>query len=210
MDNNDNTKLDEAVSSPDTKDEMILNGYIFKGRADFERALKEYDTIEKLKPGINPESLDNIKKVYLKLTSKNYFSTPIGISFLHEMQSYLEENGVEVPLVPVPKVRAAAENNSIDFSHQEEEIQSLYNELNKEKSIRNKFLIAIVALAFTVIAMIFMVMTNDNLGYYKAEEKVLNKYSSWEEELNKKEKELKDIAEELGIKLEESGGALEE
>ncbi len=174
---------------------MELDGYAFKSRSDFERALKERDTIEKIKAGINPENLDSIKSMYIRLTSKNYFSTPIGIGFLRDMQKYLIENGEDTALIPVPKSKVLKEKSDevTDSSY----LDSLLAENNKIRRIKSKLIIAVVALTFTVVAMIFMVMTNDNLGYYKAEEKVLDKYSAWEEELKSREKALDEREDEL-------------
>ena len=41
-----------------------------------------------------------------------------------------------------------------------------------------------------VIGMFFIIVTNDNLGYFDAEEKVLDKYSAWQERLETWEEEL--------------------
>ena len=57
-----------------------------------------------------------------------------------------------------------------------------------------------IALIVIIIGMFWIVITSDNLGYFNAEDKVLNKYSSWEEELNAREAAIRQREEELGIK----------
>lgn len=183
-------------------EKYIVNGYRFVSRTDYERAAKEYENIMGLRDKLNANDIQGLKMVYNKLVSKNYFRTPVGFGFLHELKEYIESSegsGEELPEVPVPKLEAKKTVSLLD----DPQYVKLREEHDRLLVIKNRMIIAIVSLAVIVIGMFFIAITNDNAGYFRAEEKVLDKYSSWEEELNQREKEIRDREEALGI--DESG-----
>lgn len=168
----------------------IVDGYLFVSKADYERALKEKNNIDSLLKKINPEDTEDMRRLYLKLVSKNYFITPVGIGFLHELRVFLSEGNdeTELPNVPVPKLGHLDKARSTHTF--DEQYSRLKRENEKLSDIKNKLVISVVALVCIVIGMFFILITNDNVGYFNAEEKVLNKYSAWEERLEAWEEEL--------------------
>ena len=50
--------------------------------------------------------------------------------------------------------------------------------------------IAVIAMLITIIGILFILITNENSGFFRAEEKLVNKYSAWEERLYNWEQEL--------------------
>lgn len=178
--------------------EQILGDYFFKGKSDFLRATKEQETIEKLRENIAGSNKEETLQLYNKMISKNYFSTPIGYAFLKEIRDglvsfYGEEN---VPKIPVPRAKVAKNKNMIS----KEEYDSLKEDYEKQKSVKTKLIIVIIALVVLVFGMILIALTNNNVGYFRTEEKVLDKYSAWEEDLKEREQIIRDKEEELGIK----------
>ncbi|MGN0435730.1 MAG: hypothetical protein ACI4D8_03770 [Wujia sp.] len=169
-----------------------VDGYLFVSKTDYERALKEKNNIESLKKKINPEDMDEMRRLYLKLVSKNYFITPVGIGFLYELRTYLADSFSEgeLPCIPVPKLGYTNKSKNTQIS--DERFSKLKKDYDKLSDIRTKLVIAVVALAVTIVGMFFIIVTNDNVGYFNAEEKVLNKYSAWEERLEAWEQELND------------------
>ena len=73
--------------------------------------------------------------------------------------------------------------------------------------LRIRLTIAVVALAVAVIGMIFIAVTNKNVGYFHAEQKVQDKYAYWEEQLDAREKELQEWEEELSEQAEKNNDA---
>ena len=63
-------------------------------------------------------------------------------------------------------------------------------EVERLNLIRIRLTIAVAALIVVVLGMIFIAMTNKNVGYFQAEQKVQDKYAYWEEQLDAREKEL--------------------
>ena len=168
----------------------VIDGYLFNSAADYERAKKEYTNILKIKKKINPDNIDEMYNLYLKLVGKKIFVTPVGLGFLHEMREYLAEKRGEEELPPI----SVPEEKVVKLSGNDGIYRDKYNKMCDERdkllNTKKKLSIAVTALVFLVIGMIFIVVTNDNLGYFNAEEKVLDKYATWQEQLENWEKEL--------------------
>lgn len=176
--------------------ENCLDGYIFSDENMFKRAQKEKQMIEKLKESLKPDDTESMYQVYNRLADKPCFITPVGLGFLHEMREYLVDTMGDgnVQPVPVPKQYIVKKQPSDISTRKEEKLQ---NENNALKAIKSKLVIAVVALCVIVIGMIFIVVSNDNLGYFNAEEKVLDKYSAWQERLETWEEQLNEREEML-------------
>lgn len=185
------------MSESERAENNFLEGYAFGDSGEFERARKEKDIIDKLKEGIDFNSQEEVYQVYNKLSERKYFSTAIGIQFLRDMRTYLvgELGEAQVPPVPVSAsastLKDSIEQNrralSAEISKQNEKLK---DENGRLHMLKNRLIIAIAALSVIIIGMIFIIITNENLGYFKAEEKVLNKYSAWQERLESWEDEL--------------------
>lgn len=174
----------------DADNNYVVDGYLFKNSEDAERAKQEYDKVQNLKNKIDIDNIEKLRSLYIRLAEKNYFRTPIGIGFLHELRDYLVENGVdqEIISVPVPDITVIKQNGADTLY--KEKCDKLITVNDKLVITNRKLMISVVALAVAVIGMFFMIATNDNLGYFNAEEKVLDKYSSWQERLQSWEEEL--------------------
>ncbi len=169
------------------EEKLIVDGFIFKSKREYEKAKKEYETIQELKKNIDINNQDNVIEIYNRLISKKFFQTPVGFSFLHEMREFLKDGSDNVsvpyiPVIPMKIVRTEAEQKS--------QYVELQNEYNRQRVIKNRLILAIVSMTIVIAGMIFIVATNKNLGYFNAEEKVLDKYSAWEERLKSWEEQL--------------------
>ncbi len=186
-----------------------VSGYVFQSPLDAKRALKEHEYITKLKRSINPENLEEMYRMYIKLTEKGYFVTPIGFAFLHELREYLSKQGYQLDDQPIPVL-----SSSKAGGEDEARLRRMYEVLllkqeqseetiSKLSSLRIRLIVAVIALAIVVVGMIFIVASSDNLGYINAEQKVLDKYAHWEEELDAREQELLEWEEELKNQAEQ-------
>ena len=204
--------MDDIKKANPTEEEeeiRIVAGYRFSRRSDATKARKEIENIAKIKDRIDDGNISDMTKLYNGLIKKRYFTTPVGLSFLHEMRAYIMEKnpGVELDYVPVPKLseKKVRPEETTQYVFLKEDRDRLSEECEAMKKKRPKMIIVIVALIVLVIGMFFIVITNDNLGYVNAENKVLNKYSAWEEELKARERELADWEAQLIEKEEKDG-----
>lgn len=189
-------------------DEHIVEGYYFEDIREANKAKKEYFNICKLKGTISFDDLQGMKKLYLKLSSKNYFSTPIGYAFLQEMREYLVEktNDESLPLISVERTNVVKVPEVINEKHPEissEKYKKLRSEYSKLKRTKKVLQIAVISLAIIIAGMFYIMATNKNIGYFNTEEKILNKYAAWEERLESWEDELGQREYELDLREQE-------
>ncbi len=172
------------------KGNNIVDGYIFKNMQEAERAKKELESINKIKAEIDINNGDKMEQLYKKLVDKRCYVTPVGINFLHEMREYIINELCIYDIPPVPASFIVKKNTPDTVAS--DKYDKIKNELENEISIRKKLTIFLVAFAVIIIGMFFIIVTNDNLGYFNAEEKVLDKYSAWQERLEMWEQELEE------------------
>ncbi len=172
-------------------DKQIIDGYSFVSSRDVKLAIKEKNAIEKIKDSINIQNTESVYETYNKLVLKNYFVTPVGMSFLHEMRDYLKQFYEETELKPIVVVdRRPKVEDDFKLELNYKQLEKLKQENARLNSIKQKLVIAVVSMFIIIMGMLFIVVTNENLGYFNAEEKVLNKYASWQERLENWEEEL--------------------
>ena len=197
--------MDEKTeTSTSTNDITVVGGYRFDSRADAAKARKELEYISRIKDRLDSGNAAQMQNIYGKLVERKYFTTPVGLNFMHEMRAYIRALApdAEVPFVPVPGRKAASAK--VTESPQYVMLSANYDKTKEEnveiKNKSSKMTIVILALIAIIVGMFWIVITSDNLGYFNAEDKVLNKYSAWEEELNARKAAIKQREEELGIK----------
>ena len=168
-------------------DKLVVDGFIFRSKREFEKAKKEYETINELKQKIDMNDQENVIGLYNKLVSKRYFQTPVGFSFLYELRAFLKEDNDNVSVAYIPVVSSGGVKSRSEQNRQYMELQKRYD---KQTMTKNRLILAIVSMIIVIVGMIFIMATNKNVGYFSAEEKILDKYSAWEEPLQKWEEEL--------------------
>lgn len=181
----------------------VIDGFVFQSAKDTELAKREYETLRKVREKVDINNLDNALKLYEKMVAKKYFETPVGLSFLHEMRDFLVSNMPKADISPVyvPRLRQEGDKNPLINLNYEK----LKADNEKLQSQKKKMSIAIVSLVIIIVGMFFIVVTNDNIGYFNTEEKILNKYSAWEERLQNWEDELIQREDELDKREAELG-----
>ena len=186
------------LSRRNVMDKMIVDGYEFSSGRDAKLAIKEKSIIEKIKSGIDINDTKNVYDTYNKLVSKNYFVTPVGLTFLTEMRDYLTQfySVDELKNINVPSRTVQNEDEKLVL-HSNNQIHKLELENTRLSKLVKVLTVAVIAMVILIIGMFFIVITNENLGYFNAEEKILNKYSAWQERLEGWEQELIEREEQL-------------
>lgn len=173
-----------------------VQGYVFQSPAEAKRAMQELEYIDKIKAGLSPEDIESMRKLYIKLTAKGYFITPVGISFLHDMRNYLEEQGIDLSSHPIPvlsRTRASGEDDGRKdrrFDEMEKHYEKAQKVIDDLQKTRIRLTVAVIALVVVVVGMLIIAISNENVGYFRTEQKVVDKYAAWEEELSRKEQQL--------------------
>lgn len=181
--------------------DYVVDGYYFRTK---ETALEAQNELNAIKYVSMKTDLKDPKQVYLlynKLLEKELFKTIVGIGYLKKLQDFLYVSD-EIPNDKIQPI-------SVDYELQEllkgrREItrnKSVINKLKKEKKKYNdmfiKAIIVNVVLVAVIAFMIIITLTSKNPNIIDYENKLQNKYSTWQEELESREESIKEREEEL-------------
>lgn len=179
----------------DEKD-LIVDGFKLPSYKEAQLALKEKENIETIKARLDMSNGSAIYQIYEKLIQREMFKTIVGYSFLNELRHLLVTeflyNEEDLPIVVLPERLEYDKVNELNKGVLETKIQDLLQ-------VKKRMLIVIAALVFMVVAMFVIAAINPNVGYINTENKILNKYSAWQEDLEQREQVIKEKEAELGI-----------
>ena len=189
---------------------LIVGGFLFDSNKDAQEALREQRNIEALKEKIDFNNVNEITALYKRLVERKVFKTLVGLQFLSEYREYLVED-LHMDEADIPYIYVLP---SAGFPrHKQEQLEFLQNENQKIETEKRKYLISTFVLIGVIIAMFIITILNPNVGYINTENKILNRYAGWEEDLTRREAEIREREAELGIspgKNLEDGAATED
>lgn len=182
-----------------------VDGFEFDHAGMAEQAKKEVEGVKYIKEHTRMDQPDMVLKVYNQLVEEHIFSTAVGFSYLRELQDYLysipSSERKEIRALPVsdflissPKKTAAKSNasESNKKSAQEEAAESSYRRMFRVST----FLAIIFGLC--VIGMfVITALSRDNVTILNYENQIIDRYESWERELEEREAQLKIREQEL-------------
>lgn len=190
------------------KDKRYVNGYYFIGEDDADLARQEEKKIAYLEQHMDYNQPNTVLKIYCKAVEERIFKTPIGFDYLRRVQDFLLScQGITPEMVPPIKL-------FVNFKPRlRETTNPARNRVKppKEKvKISPAFLSAMlnIALLILVFFMFFIAVESDNPNILNYENAINNRYASWEQELNEREKVIREKERELKIEngqIENSG-----
>lgn len=174
------------------ENEYKVAGFIFKDMHDYKEAKRELETIEYIKANTDLNDLNKVVKLYHKLVERKTLKTVVGFAFLKELQERIVKEGIlnkeNIPCIKVEKDGKQPKVNSSSLEHEQK-----YQIIIEDYRIRLRNSRIISAFLFVIIIiMILIAVFSDRTTFINYENKILNKYSSWEEDLNAREKALKE------------------
>lgn len=198
--------------------EYTVGKYTFTDEETAKKARKEADTITFIRNRSDLSKPENITKIINTIVDNKMFETEVGLDFLEELKE-LEKRGEVYPKASPENTSKSADNagenasdgeissEASDFAPADEEViraevirrtkhlkESAEERVEKIRELyRDKarnLRITIFALIAVIIGLLVLTFFSDNSPLVNAEEKILDKYSAWEEQLNLKEQEL--------------------
>ena len=190
-----------------------IGGYIFDDENKAKKAAKELKAVEYILGQIKDSDEKGVLTVYKKLLNQRIFSTEIGMSFLAQLRQNLIDSEVFTPedIPPVysleeppkdetPKEKTKevsnAEKQKTD-KKVEAKVKSDSSEIKRLKAINKVLLIFCIALLLCVLGMFYVSTTINSPTILDYEEKLIDKYSSWEQELTEREDAIREKEQEL-------------
>lgn len=171
---------------------QIIDGFSFETEEEIARARKESEGIKYIKEHTQMDNPEVVLTLYTKLVEDSMLTTPVGVAFLVELQDYLKESPtVEDGLIkPIPSTCLRSERNKGTSKKTSETNYSL----NKVSLWFNVVLVIVVVGMFAI-----SLLTGNNVNIINYENEIIDKYESWETELNDREAIIREKEAELGI-----------
>ena len=192
-------------------------GFVFRTKKEAELAQREIEGTKYLRQKLDMENPNAVFSIYQNLIEQDLFETPVGYCFLKELRDYLlmipAISNEEVLAIPI-RYPQTEEEEKKQKKEQKKEEQRKERQREKEKAKNKKeqkkegqnykgrcqfFMVTSLILLISVVSMMLLAATSDNVNILNYENKLIDKYSSWEQEL-----------EERGQAVKEQEQALEE
>lgn len=172
------------------ENEYIVAGYCFSNANDYKEAKRETETIEYIKANTDLKDLNKVLKLYHKLVERKTFKTIIGYTFLYDLRETIIKGGiVTADRLPSIHIQIGEKQVKAYSNVLEHEQEKKHNQVVQEYQIRlrNSRIISLF-LTIIIIIMIGIAIWSDRSKFYIYENKIIDKYSAWEEELDAREK----------------------
>lgn len=171
----------------------VIESFRFDTKNEYDAAKKEQEAILFIESKIKENDITSVLKVYNKLIDKKTFRTMIGYQFLIKLRATLLESSLYTleEINPIPIFKRINNAQVSKTLTKEEESISKRTLLLEENKVRRKNLKVVNAFLIVLIVILLFLSYHDREGLFaNYEQQVLNRYSTWQEELDKREKEL--------------------
>lgn len=199
----------------------IVDGFVFEDPEEAKKAQKEAEGVRYIKSKTDMENPEMVLQIYKDMIRQKVFETEVGIAYLAELQDYLkkvpyinDEDILPVPTVTretdalVRKKAKKAEKKSANIGQNQAPVTG------KGVDYKKKFQISLVinvVLAVCIVCMFLINLTTNQTTILNYESKIIDKYESWEQELNERETKLRQQELENGISEDtQNDGTVEE
>lgn len=185
-------------------------GFVFRTKKEAELAQREIEGTKYLRQKLDMENPNAVFSIYQNLIEQDLFETPVGYCFLKELRDYLlmipAISNEEVLAIPI-RYPQTEEEEKKQKKEQKKEEQRKERQREKEKAKNKKeqkkegknykgrcqfFMVTSLILLISVVSMMRLAATSDNVNILNYENKLIDKYSSWEQELEEREQAVKE------------------
>lgn len=185
-------------------------GFVFRTKKEAELAQREIEGTKYLRQKLDMENPNAVFSIYQNLIEQELFETPVGYCFLKELRDYLlmipAISNEEVLAIPI-RYPQTEEEEKKQKKEQKKEEQRKERQREKEKAKNKKeqkkegknykgrcrfFMVTSLVLLISVVLMMLLAATSDNVNILNYENKLIDKYSSWEQELEEREQAVKE------------------
>lgn len=169
--------------------EFVVGEYIFATIDEANIAKAEKEKVDKLEEKLVKADISMLYKVYNKSIENQTFRTPVGLEFMSKLKRTLDASKeTEGKVLPIP-VNMPYIDKTDDSTNSK--IKNLKLELEKKKNTAKWSIIINFALVAVVIIMFVISATADSPNILNYKNKIVDQYSSWEQELTQREAEVK-------------------
>jgi Ni/Co efflux regulator RcnB len=181
-------------------------GFVFRTKKEAELAQREIEGTKYLRQKLDMENPNAVFSIYQNLIEQDLFETPVGYCFLKELRDYLlmipAISNEEVLAIPIRYPQTEEEEKKQKKEEQRKERQrekeKAKNKKEQKKEGKNYkgrcqfFMVTSLILLISVVSMMLLAATSDSVNILNYENKLIDKYSSWEQELEEREQAVKE------------------
>ncbi len=193
-----------------TKKEFTVNGFLLGTKEDVELAKTELVTVKYIDKKIENRSANTVLSVYQGALERRLFRTPVGYSYLHDLQKRMLQGGIpREDIQPIPLYQVY--NNS----HLEDVPKRIVTVAPKKKKdsskIKIRALLTVNIVLIIIIVLLFAISINGNVPTVINYKNVIeNEYASWQQELTERENKIREKERELNIEAPAEGVTITE
>lgn len=187
----------------------LVGGIAFTDIKQAKIAQIEQKRIEVLDNKLNYNDIDAVANVYKKARDNRTFQTPVGINYMMRLYHWLKNNdyeGIDKMYVVIdmeaPKTQTDNLDKSVHVEHDNVWKSRMQAERQKRKEVSERLRISLivnVVLVVLVILLFVISQTGSNPTILNYKTKIINQYTSWEQELEQREKIVEEKEAQLGI-----------
>jgi hypothetical protein len=188
-----------------------VSGFLFEDEEMAAQARKEEEGVRFIKEKSNLKSQESVLKLYTTILQQKLFETPVGLRFLMELQGALLASGMKKEDIPVldvasfvpaskeePKKRSAKTHEKKMNFHPVKKMNARVEQGAGYKQAFHVALFFAIVFGLSVAGMFVIAeVSSDNINIINYENKLIDKYEQWSNDLKEKEQDLKDWEKEL-------------
>lgn len=184
---------------------MEAGGFDFYTARDAKLAEAEQRKVDYLEERIDYTRPESILHVYDKAIHEQIFRTPVGVMYLKKLQDFL----LKQPQIDPGRIKAIPlyDTYATEQRTQSNPDQPSAQTIRKREAAATRFQISVVLnvlLILAVCAMFAISLSSEQPNIFNYERALLDKYSSWEQELSQREQIVRDKERELNIEIPDS------
>lgn len=167
-----------------------IGEYTFNDEKTAKKAARELKAVEYIMNQLKDADNNTVLKLYNKITSEKMFSTQIGLDFVKQLKENLVSSGLLIEDADRKDVGDSSSDKAVKNESKEvssEDTKKLTTEINRLKRINLILAILCLTLGLCVFGMFYVSSTINSPNILNYEEKLIDKYSTWEQELSERE-----------------------
>lgn len=187
-------------------EKRVVEGFAFDNDEEYQMALKDKEMFDILWEKIRNSDGKVVLELYETLLLSDKIKTVVGMYNVKLVQNYLIKNGYTTlneitPIVGFVGKRVSTNDamKSYEYNYKMKYLaeKNVNDKIVKYKSMVSTLKIAVIILSIVVAIMFGVQINGGTANYASAKEDIIDEYSEWEENLNNREKEVKEREEEL-------------
>ena len=182
--------------------EFVVNGYSFETQEEYEKALEEKKSIERLMKKVNLNKGELLVALYSGLITQNKLSTVIGLEYLCRLRDIIinKKYAKTSELPPIQTGNFKTERAvGYKLADTTQKLQAERQQTLKYKERVRTLFIVNIALVIVIGVMMYIATTSNNVNIINYEHKLVDKYAAWETQLTEREQRVKEAEKRLGI-----------